>query len=46
MSNQCWGPEDYNKGADFVPLFGRPVIELLDPKRKKRYLTSDARTAP
>ncbi|MDY0283745.1 MAG: class I SAM-dependent methyltransferase, partial [Synergistaceae bacterium] len=38
MSNQCWGPEDYKKGADFVPLFGRPVIELLDPKKEEKIL--------
>ena len=38
MSNQCWGPEIYKKGADFVPLFGRPVIELLDPKKEEKIL--------
>ncbi len=38
MSNQKWSPEDYKIGADFVPILGRPVIELLDPKPGERIL--------
>jgi len=38
MSNQQWNPEDYRTGADFVPIFGKPVIELLDPKPGEKIL--------
>jgi trans-aconitate methyltransferase len=38
MPNQQWDPEDYRIGADFVPILGKPVIELLDPKPGERIL--------
>lgn len=38
MANQSWNPEDYKKSADFVPVLGRPVLELLAPKAGERIL--------
>jgi len=38
MSNHYSGLENYKKGADFVPLFGKPVIELLEPKSGEKIL--------
>ncbi len=38
MSDQRWDPELYKKGAGFVPLFGRPVIELLEPQKGEKIL--------
>ena len=38
MANQSWNPEDYQKSADFVPVLGRPVLELLAPKAGERIL--------
>lgn len=38
MSNQTWKPADYRCSADFVPLLGRPVIELLAPRPGERIL--------
>lgn len=31
MSNQNWNPDCYDAGAGFVPVLGRPVIDLLKP---------------
>lgn len=38
MANQSWNPEDYQKSADFVPLLGRSVLELLAPRAGERIL--------
>lgn len=38
MANQNWNPGDYNVNADFVPVLGRPVIELLKPMPGERIL--------
>lgn len=38
MANQRWNPEEYHKSANFVPLLGRPVIELLAPSPGERIL--------
>ena len=38
MSNHSKGQEIYKKGADFVPLFGKPVIKLLEPKMGEKIL--------
>ncbi|MDL2297632.1 class I SAM-dependent methyltransferase [Synergistaceae bacterium OttesenSCG-928-D05] len=38
MANQNWNPYDYGKSADFVPILGRPVIELLAPRPGEKIL--------
>lgn len=38
MPNQSWNPKNYRINADFVPIFGRPVIDLLAPRKGERIL--------
>lgn len=38
MANQTWNPEHYKTDAGFVPVLGRPVIELLKPQPGERIL--------
>jgi trans-aconitate methyltransferase len=38
MTNQNWNPGAYEKHADFVPVLGKPVIELLAPKIGEKIL--------
>lgn len=38
MSNQNWRPESYDDSAGFVPVLGKPVIELLKPIGGERIL--------
>ena len=38
LSKQHWSAERYAATAHFVPAFGAPVVELLDPKPGERIL--------
>ncbi len=38
MANQSWNPETYNKSARFIIEFGKPVLELLEPRQGERIL--------
>lgn len=38
MSNQNWNPERYNANVGFVPILGRPIIELLKPQKGEKIL--------
>lgn len=38
MSNQNWNPRSYNSGACFVPVLGKPVINLLKPMPGEKIL--------
>ena len=38
MAKQTWNPQMYNRSARFITEFGKPVIELLNPKAGERVL--------
>lgn len=38
MSQQTWNADGYQKNAGFVPVLGRPVVELLAPRTGERIL--------
>lgn len=38
MSNQNWRPETYRENANFVPVLGKPVVELLKPQKGEKIL--------
>jgi hypothetical protein len=44
LSKQHWSAERYAATAHFVPAFGAPVVELLDPQPGERILDLAAAT--
>lgn len=38
MAYQTWNPDTYNNGARFIIEFGKPVLEMLNPKQGERIL--------
>ncbi len=38
MTGQIWNPDTYRTNASFVPRYGRPVVNLLDPRSDETIL--------